>query len=154
MQPVYPRTNRHLSKSLYVNIQQSKRKRCPAWHFVHNQPEKLKYKRNVTVVRLTLTFSIDVCNVKNQKYMCETCNKIHLNVQTSIKHEIISIRPNQDIQETLTNMVTYNIPCEIHKRKEYIQYCFDCIELVCEACKDKTHRDHQPAKTKTAVMMS
>ncbi|XP_063406801.1 E3 ubiquitin-protein ligase TRIM71-like [Mytilus trossulus] len=81
--------------------------------------------------------------VQCQKYMCEKCNRIHLNVQTSIKHEIISIRPNKDFQENLTNVVTNNIPCDKHKKKEYIKYCIDCIELVCEDCIHKTHREHE-----------
>ncbi|CAG2220064.1 unnamed protein product [Mytilus edulis] len=81
--------------------------------------------------------------VQCQKYMCEKCNKIHLNVQTSDKHEIINLRSYQDAQDTQTFMVTQNIPCDTHKKKVCVKCCLDCFELVCEDCIDKTHREHQ-----------
>lgn len=81
--------------------------------------------------------------VQCQKYMCEKCNKIHLNVQTSDKHEIINLRSYQDAQDTQTFMVTHNIPCDTHKKKVCVKCCLDCFELVCEDCIDKTHREHQ-----------
>ncbi|VDH98993.1 Hypothetical predicted protein [Mytilus galloprovincialis] len=80
--------------------------------------------------------------IQCQKYMCEKCNKIHLNVQTSVKHDIISIRSTQNYQDTPTSMITDNIPCDRHKQKLCVKYCQNCIELVCEDCIDKTHTEH------------
>ncbi|XP_063397868.1 E3 ubiquitin-protein ligase TRIM33-like [Mytilus trossulus] len=80
--------------------------------------------------------------VQCQKYMCEKCKKNHLKLQTYVKHEIISIRSINNVQDTSSNIVTDKISCGRHKSKECIKYCFDCIELVCENCIDKTHRKH------------
>ncbi|XP_063406571.1 protein wech-like [Mytilus trossulus] len=80
--------------------------------------------------------------VQCQKFMCEKCNTIHLIEQTSVKHEIINIRSNTDLPDIPTFVVTNNIPCDRHKKKEYRKYCYECIELVCEECIDKTHREH------------
>ncbi|CAC5396135.1 unnamed protein product [Mytilus coruscus] len=90
--------------------------------------------------------SIQYRCIQCQKYMCEKCNKIHLNVQTSVKHEIINIRSANTHQDTPTSLVTDFIPCERHNKKFCEAYCPDCIELVCEDCISDTHIEHQVAE--------
>lgn len=75
--------------------------------------------------------------------MCEKCNRNHLNVQTTVRHEIISIRSTQDYPGTPTHIVTEHIPCDRHKKKDYIKYCLECCELICEDCINKIHREHE-----------
>ena len=54
------------------------------------------------------------------------------------------------IKEYLQKMIKYNDnkniseKCEMHKKDEYIIYCFDCKVHLCKEClKSKKHRNHE-----------
>ena len=53
--------------------------------------------------------------VECNKFICDRCKEIHLNVQTNIQHQIIDIKSLfQDVQPKI---ITNNIPCTEHTTK-------------------------------------
>ncbi|CAC5419049.1 unnamed protein product [Mytilus coruscus] len=77
--------------------------------------------------------------------MCEKCKKIHLKVQTSIKHDIVDVK-SSEAKHAKTEMehtiITDNIPCQIHKRKLNCMFCRTCEHLVCPECITDPHKKH------------
>ncbi|XP_052079434.1 uncharacterized protein LOC127717695 isoform X3 [Mytilus californianus] len=74
--------------------------------------------------------------------MCEKCKKIHLKVQTSIKHDIVDVKSSEAKQEMEHTIITDNIPCQIHKRKLNCMFCRTCDNLVCPECITDSHKKH------------
>ncbi|CAC5419058.1 unnamed protein product [Mytilus coruscus] len=74
--------------------------------------------------------------------MCEKCKKIHLKVQTSIKHDIVDVKSSEAKTEMEHTIVTDNIPCQIHKRKLNCMFCRTCNQLVCTECITASHKKH------------
>jgi membrane protein CcdC involved in cytochrome C biogenesis len=62
--------------------------------------------------------------VECNKFICNRCKDIHLNVQTNIQHQIIDIKSLfQDVQPKI---ITNNIPCTEHTTKMTFLF-FICI---------------------------
>ena len=66
----------------------------------------------------------DILTTGYNKFICNRCKEIHLNVQTNIQHQIIDIKsPFQDVQPKI---ITNNIPCTEHTTKMTFLF-FICI---------------------------
>ncbi|CAC5382968.1 unnamed protein product [Mytilus coruscus] len=74
--------------------------------------------------------------------MCEKCKKIHLKVQTSIKHHIVDVKSSETKTEMEHTTITDNIPCQIHERKLNCMFCRTCNHLVCPECITDSHKKH------------
>ncbi|CAC5385908.1 unnamed protein product [Mytilus coruscus] len=81
--------------------------------------------------------------------MCENCKKIHLKVQTSIKHDIVDVKSSEAKKEIEHTIITDNIPCQIHKRKLNCMFCRTCDYLVCPECITASHKKHDLDSTDT-----
>ena len=78
--------------------------------------------------------------VECNKFICDRCKEIHLNVQTNIQHQIIDIKsPFQDVQPKI---ITDNIPCTEHRTKMTCLFCRTCDHLVCSDCILSKHNKH------------
>ena len=78
--------------------------------------------------------------VECNKFICDRCKDIHLNVQTNIQHQIIDIKsPFQDVQPKI---ITDNIPCTEHTTKMTCLFCRTCDHLVCADCILSKHKKH------------
>ena len=78
--------------------------------------------------------------VECNKFICDRCKDIHLNVQTNIQHQIIDIKsPFQDVQPKI---ITDNIPCTEHRTKMTCLFCRTCDHLVCADCILSKHKKH------------
>ena len=78
--------------------------------------------------------------VECNKFICNRCKDIHLNVQTNIQHQIIDIKsPFQDVQPKI---ITDNIPCTEHTTKMTFLFCRTCDHLVCADCILSKHNKH------------
>ena len=78
--------------------------------------------------------------VECNKFICDRCKEIHLNVQTNIQHQIIDIKsPFQDVQPKI---ITDNIPCTEHTTKMTFLFCRTCDHLVCADCILSKHNKH------------
>ena len=78
--------------------------------------------------------------VECNKFICDRCKDIHLNVQTNIQHQIIDIKsPFQDVQPKI---ITDNIPCTEHTTKMTFLFCRTCDHLVCADCILSKHNKH------------
>ena len=78
--------------------------------------------------------------VECNKFICDRCKEIHLNVQTNIQHQIIDIKsPFQDVQPKI---ITDNIPCTEHRTKMTFLFCRTCDHLVCADCILSKHKKH------------
>ena len=78
--------------------------------------------------------------VECNKFICDRCKDIHLNVQTNIQHQIIDIKsPFQDVQPKI---ITDNIPCIEHTTKMTCLFCRTCDHLVCADCILSKHKKH------------
>ena len=78
--------------------------------------------------------------VECNKFICDRCKDIHLNVQTNIQHQIIDIKsPFQDVQPKI---ITDNIPCTEHTTKMTCLFCRTCDHLVCADCILSKHNKH------------
>ena len=78
--------------------------------------------------------------VECNKFICDRCKEIHLNVQTNIQHQIIDIKsPFQDVQPKI---ITDNIPCTEHRTKMTCLFCRTCDHLVCADCILSKHNKH------------
>ena len=78
--------------------------------------------------------------VECNKFICDRCKDIHLNVQTNIQHQIIDIKsPFQDVQPKI---ITDNIPCTEHTTKMTCLFCRTCGHLVCADCILSKHNKH------------
>ena len=78
--------------------------------------------------------------VECNKFICDRCKEIHLNVQTNIQHQIIDIKsPFQDVQPII---ITDNIPCTEHTTKMTCLFCRTCGHLVCADCILSKHNKH------------
>ena len=78
--------------------------------------------------------------VECNKFICDRCKEIHLNVQTNIQHQIIDIKsPFQDVQPKI---ITDNIPCTEHTTKMTCLFCRTCGHLVCADCILSKHNKH------------
>ena len=78
--------------------------------------------------------------VECNKFICDRCKDIHLNVQTNIQHQIIDIKsPFQDVQPKI---ITDNIPCTEHRTKMTCLFCRTCDHLVCTDCILSKHKKH------------
>jgi hypothetical protein len=78
--------------------------------------------------------------VECNKFICDRCKEIHLNVQTNIQHQIIDIKsPFQDVQPKI---ITDNIPCTEHATKMTCLFCGTCDHLVCADCILSKHKKH------------
>ena len=78
--------------------------------------------------------------VECNKFICDRCKEIHLNVQTNIQHQIIDIKsPFQDVQPKI---ITDNIPCTEHTTKMTCLFCRTCDHLVCADCILSKHKKH------------
>ena len=78
--------------------------------------------------------------VECNKFICDRCKDIHLNVQTNIQHQIIDIKsPFQDVQPKI---ITDNIPCTEHTTKMTCLFCRTCDHLVCANCILSKHNKH------------
>ena len=89
--------------------------------------------------------------VQCNKFICDRCKQIHLNVQTNIQHQIIDIKlPFQDVQPKIITdnipvqpkIITDNIPCTEHRTKMTCLFCRTCDHLVCEDCVSTKHKKH------------
>ena len=79
--------------------------------------------------------------VECNKFICDRCKEIHLNVQTNIQHQIIDIKsPFQDVQPKI---ITANIPCTEHRTKMTCLFCRTCDHLVCPDCVSSKHNKHK-----------
>ena len=79
--------------------------------------------------------------VECNKFICDRCKEIHLNVQTNIQHQIIDIKsPFQDVQPKI---ITDNIPCTEHRTKMTCLFCRSCDHLVCADCILSKHNNHK-----------
>ncbi|CAC5382978.1 unnamed protein product [Mytilus coruscus] len=79
--------------------------------------------------------------VQCNTHMCDKCKKIHLKVQTSIRHDIVdayNIEAKKDMEHTI---ITNNIPCQSHK-KFNCMFCRTCDRLVCADCITAFHKKH------------
>ncbi|XP_052081795.1 protein wech-like [Mytilus californianus] len=74
--------------------------------------------------------------------MCEKCKKIHLKVQTSIKHDIVDVKSSEAKKKMENTIITDNIPCQIHKKKLNCMFCRTCDHLVCPDCITASHKKH------------
>ena len=78
--------------------------------------------------------------VECNKFICNRCKEIHLNVQTNIQHQIIDIKSLfQDVQPKI---ITDNIPCTEHTTKMTCLFCRTCDQLVCLDCISSKHNKH------------
>ena len=78
--------------------------------------------------------------VECNKFICNRCKDIHLNVQTNIQHQIIDIKSLfQDVQPKI---ITDNIPCTEHRTKMTCLFCRTCDHLVCADCVSYKHNKH------------
>ena len=78
--------------------------------------------------------------VECNKFICDRCKDIHLNVQTNIQHQIIDIKSSfQDVQPKI---ITDNIPCTKHTTKMTCLFCRTCDHLVCADCILSKHNKH------------
>ena len=78
--------------------------------------------------------------VECNKFICNRCKDIHLNVQTNIQHQIIDIKSLfQDVQPKI---ITDNIPCTEHMTKMTCLFCRTCDHLVCADCILSKHSKH------------
>ena len=78
--------------------------------------------------------------VECNKFICDRCKNIHLNVQTNIQHQIIDIKSLfQDVQPKI---ITDNIPCTEHTTKMTFLFCRTCDHLVCADCILSKHKKH------------
>ena len=78
--------------------------------------------------------------VECNKFICNRCKDIHLNVQTNIQHQIIDIKSLfQDVQPKI---ITDNIPCTEHRTKMTCLFCGTCDHLVCADCVSYKHNKH------------
>ena len=78
--------------------------------------------------------------VECNKFICDRCKDIHLNVQTNIQHQIIDIKsPFQDVQPKI---ITDNIPCTEHRTKMTCLFCRTCDHPVCTDCILSKHNKH------------
>ena len=78
--------------------------------------------------------------VECNKFICDRCKDIHLNVQTNIQHQIIDIKsPFQDVQPKI---ITDNIPCIEHTTKMTCLFCRTCDHLLCADCILSKHKKH------------
>ena len=78
--------------------------------------------------------------VECNKFICDRCKDIHLNVQTNIQHQIIDIKsPFQDVQPKI---ITDNIPCTEHRTKMTCLFCRTCDHLMCADCVSYKHNKH------------
>ena len=78
--------------------------------------------------------------VECNKFICDRCKDIHLNVQRNIQHQIIDIKsPFQDVQPKI---ITDNIPCTEHRTKMTCLFCRTCDHLVCADCISSKHNKH------------
>ena len=78
--------------------------------------------------------------VECNKFICDRCKDIHLNVQTNIQHQIIDIKSLfQDVQPKI---ITDNIPCTEHTTKMTFLFCRTCDHLVCADCILSKHSKH------------
>ena len=85
---------------------------------------------------ITIKWRCVECN----KFICDRCKEIHLNVQTNIQHQIIDIKsPFQDVQPKI---ITDNIPCTEHTTKMTCLFCRTCDHLVCADCILSKHNKH------------
>ena len=79
--------------------------------------------------------------VECNKFICDRCKEIHLNVQTNIQHQIIDIKsPFQDVQPKI---ITDNILCTEHTTKMTFLFCRTCDHLVCADCILSKHNNHK-----------
>lgn len=76
--------------------------------------------------------------VQCNKFMCNKCKKIHLNVLTTIQHDIVS---SSDVVEH--KFITNNVPCTRHKKKFVFLFCKTCDELICMECISSSHKKHE-----------
>ena len=78
--------------------------------------------------------------VECNKFICNRCKDIHLNVQTNIQHQIIDIKSQfQDVQPKI---ITDNIPCTEHRTKMTCLFCRTCDHLMCADCVSYKHNKH------------
>ena len=78
--------------------------------------------------------------VECNKFICDRCKEIHLNVQTNIQHQIFDIKsPFEDVQPKI---ITHNIPCTEHTTKMTFLFCRTCDHLVCADCILSKHNKH------------
>jgi tripartite motif-containing protein 56 len=78
--------------------------------------------------------------VECNKFICDRCKDIHLNVQTNIQHQIIDIKSLfQDVQPKI---ITDNIPCTEHRTKMTCLFCRTCDHLMCVDCVSYKHNKH------------
>ena len=78
--------------------------------------------------------------VECNKFICNRCKDIHLNVQTNIQHQIIDIKSLfQDVQPKI---ITDNIPCTEHRTKMTCLFCRTCDHLMCADCVSYKHNKH------------
>ena len=78
--------------------------------------------------------------VECNKFICDRCKEIHLNVQTNLQHKIIDIKSLfQDVQPKI---ITDNIPCTEHRTKMTCLFCRTCDHLVCADCILSKHNKH------------
>ena len=78
--------------------------------------------------------------VECNKFICDRCKEIHLNVQTNIQHQIIDIKsPFKDVQPKI---ITDNIPCTEHRTNMTCLVCRTCDHLVCPDCISFKHNKH------------
>ena len=78
--------------------------------------------------------------VECNKFICNRCKDIHLNVQTNIQHQIIDIKSLfQDVQPKI---ITDNIPCTEHRTKMTFLFCRTCDHLMCADCVSYKHNKH------------
>ncbi|VDI33927.1 Hypothetical predicted protein [Mytilus galloprovincialis] len=71
--------------------------------------------------------------------MCDQCKKIHLKVLT---HDIVDVKSAEAKTELEHNIITDNIPCQIHKKKLNCMFCRTCDQLVCPDCITDFHKKH------------
>ncbi|XP_052081710.1 uncharacterized protein LOC127719524 [Mytilus californianus] len=79
--------------------------------------------------------------VQCNTHMCEKCKKIHLKVQTSIRHDIVDAYNSVAEKDMEHTIITNNIPCQSHK-KFNCMFCRTCDRFVCADCITAFHKTH------------
>ena len=89
---------------------------------------------------ITIKWRCVECN----KFICDRCKDIHLNVQTNIQHQIIEsiIDIKSLFQDVQPKIITDNIPCTEHRTKMTFLFCRTCDHLVCADCVLSKHNKH------------
>ena len=81
-------------------------------------------------------------NSKNIFYFCKDCEEIYC--QKDIKE-------CRTAKENIVSLEDFDYLCIIHK-KDYISYCEECNENICEICIDEKHKTHKKYYFKEKVL--